>query len=221
MNGVLFQFREKSVTAVSTDSFRLVKATLRSEKSDYPHELDIIIPARTIDLLKKLDDDAVLSTIESHGKKTHVRIDSGNIVIIARLIDERFPPYETVIPQNNHIKAVVKKNDVLGSIRRVAILSNKISYQIRLKLEPDLMTILGEDEDVGDRAVETMPCLYSGATFEIGFNYNYLEQAVQNIESASGEEEVLFTFSESNKPALVKPNIESDDLLMLIMPVRL
>lgn len=222
MTGVLFQFRENFVNAVSTDSFRLVKATAHSETAAFPQDFDVIIPAKSIDLLKKSDGEVVMSVIESNGKTTHLRFDYSSTVFITRVIDEKFPPYETVIPKENPIVVLVNKNDVIEAIKRVAIFTNKETKQIKLKLETDRLTITGEDEESGNLAVERINCEYSGEDLFIGFNYQYLEEALKNIDADETEDNLIeISFSEPSKPALVSPKSDKDDLLMLIMPVRI
>jgi DNA polymerase III subunit beta len=222
MTGVLFQFRGTYVNAVATDSYRLAYVVVRSEENNYPSELDIIIPARSVDLLKKLDEDVKMSIIETQEKITHVRFDIGNTVFITRIINERFPPYESVIPKDNNLIVLVDQRQLLGAIRRVAIQTSIISKQIKMTLDNDTMTISGRDEEYGTEGDESIECTYSGELIDIGFNYKYLEEALQNIEVDSKTDyQVQLTFSEATRPSLVRPKNESDEMLMLIMPVRL
>lgn len=220
MNGVLFQFRETYINAVATDSFRLVKATLSSEKALFPNDLDLIIPARAVDILKKIDNDLVMSFIETNGKITHTRFDVGDTVFISKLIDEKFPPYESVIPKENPINVKISQKELIAAIKRVSIFTSEISLQVRIVLENDQLKVTGEDEETGANADEVITCDYQGEQFMIGFNHKYLEEALQNIET-SDDDEITVLLSEPTRPALIKPGTEKDDLLMLIMPVRL
>jgi DNA polymerase-3 subunit beta len=219
MTGVLFQFRETYVNAVSTDSFRLVKAVCKSDKPKYPNELNVILPSRTIDLLRKIDSDLTMSFIENQKKITHARFDFSETILITRVIDEKFPPYEAVIPSEYKMTVKVNKSDFLSSIRRVSIFTSSISNQIKLELENNEISITGEDEDSGSKAIEKIKCDYNQEKYLIGFNFKYLEDALHNIDDVN--EEVAISFTEQNRPAIIKANEDSDDLLMLIMPVRL
>ncbi len=222
MTGVLFQFRGAYVNAVATDSYRLSRAVVRDEKAQFPEELDIILPSRSVELLKKVDSDAVMSVIETQDKITHVRFDMGNTIFITKVIDEKFPPYESVIPDNNNLVVIVDKTKLGSALKRVAIFTSVISKQIRVSISENELVMKGEDEEGGTQANETVPCDYNGIPLEIGFNYHYLEDALQNIDSNSlDENKVYLTFSEPTKPVLVKPDFEGSELLMLIMPVRL
>jgi DNA polymerase-3 subunit beta len=221
MNGVLFQFRENYVNAVATDSFRLAKAVLRSETKRFPDDLDVIIPARSMEVLKKADEDVLMSVIETRGKQTHARFDFGDTVFITRLIDEKFPPYETVIPLSSNFKALVSQKELVSCIKRVSIFTSDVSHQIRVKFEPNQIIIIGEDEDTGAHADETLDCEYTGKSFEIAFNYKYLEQALDNLDGETEGNRVMVLFTEPAKPVIVRPERDNEDLLMLIMPVRI
>lgn len=220
MTGVLFQFRNTYLNAVSTDSYRLVKATYNTEPGQLPDELDIIMPSRTMDLLKKADSDVEFSFIKNNEKVTHIRFKIGKTVYISRIIDERFPPYESVIPTNNSITLTVNKSQLQSAIKRVAIFANDITKQLKVNISGSEMKLTAQDVDSGTKADENISCTLEGNDVEIGFNYKFLDEAIGHLNS-NDDDEVVFTLSESNKPALIMPERDSRDLLMLIMPVRL
>jgi len=220
MTGVLFQFRNNYLNAVSTDSYRLVKATYNTEAGQLPDELDIIMPSRTMDLLKKADSDVEFSFIKNNDKVTHVRFKIGKTVYISRIIDERFPPYESVIPTSNSITLTVNKSQLQSAIKRVAIFASDITKQLKVNISGTEMKLTAQDIDSGTKADENISCKLEGNDVEIGFNYKFLDEAIGHLNS-NDDDEVVFTLSESNKPALIMPERDSKELLMLIMPVRL
>lgn len=220
MTGVLFQFRSNYINAVSTDSYRLVKCVYKQEESNLPEELDIIFPIRIVEILRKTDNDVIFSFIKSSSKITHIRFEIGNTVYISRIIDEKFPPYESVIPDNNNISLTVNKNEFLAAIKRVAIFTNHITKEIKLNLSQNSILIEGEDEDSGTKADEKVDCTLSGEPITIGFNFKYLEDALNYIDT-SEDNTVTLTFSQPSRPVLMMPTENNDKLLMLIMPVRI
>ncbi|MCX6155045.1 MAG: DNA polymerase III subunit beta [Candidatus Kapabacteria bacterium] len=223
MTGVLFQFRGNRIHSVATDSYRLVKYTINSAQLNFPEQLDVIIPARTVDLLKKLDNDVFMAFLERRGKITHVRFEiGGETLIVSRIINEKFPPYESVLPKDNPIRATVDYGAVLSAIKRAAIMANEKSKQVQFIFDDNQLTITGEDEDSGTSAKEQLACEFPYPRFEIGFNYKYIEDAFSHIEiQGIRDNQAILTFSEPTKPALLIPNGDSDDLVMLIMPVRI
>jgi DNA polymerase III subunit beta len=226
MTGVLFQFRKEYVNAVATDSYRLAKAVTKSENASFPDDIDIILPKKIVEILKSAENDVLLSFLENGSKLTHIRFDIASTVYISRIIDEKFPPYEAVIPEDNDKSLIVDKSELLKAIKLVSIFSSNISKQIRVAVSSGQMIVKGQDDDSGSDAKETITCEYDGEELEIGFNFKYLEDAVSNIDPTENNT-VKFTFSESTRPALVMAdkvdddkNIEND-VLMLIMPVRI
>jgi len=220
MSGVFFQFRGDHVNAVSTDSYRLVKATIRRESNEFPNGLDVIIPGRAIELLKKVSNEVWLSFVKSGDKITHIRFDIGDMVFISRIIDEKFPMYESVIPTEDVARAHLSKADVIKALKRVSLFTNATTKQVRFAFEGDTLTVTGADDDTGTNARETINSDYEGDSLEIAFNYKYVEDALNHIEPKE-DDSVYIQFSGLNKPFLLMPEKESEELLNLIMPVRL
>lgn len=216
MTGVLLQFRGDHVTAASTDSFRLSRVIVNAGETEFPENLDVIIPARSIELLRKVDSDVTVSVT-----KTHAEFVMANTTIVTRVIDERFPPYENVIPKDNDKELTLNVKELIAALKRVAIFTNNKSYQIKMTVASDGVIIAGADDDSGANAQEQLPCDYSGPSFDIGFNYHYVLDGLQHLDSGSDNHECLFTFSSPTRAVLLKPNREDESLLMLIMPTRL
>lgn len=222
MTGVLFQFRETFVNAVSTDSYRLVKATVHADGAKYPQDFDVIIPSKAVELLRRSDNEVIMSFIETVGHISHARFDIGETIYITRVIQEKFPPYESVIPEGNPLRLEVNQEEITSAIRRVAIFTSAKSKQIQLSLSSGKLTIIGQDEETGNHAREEIPAEYEGDDLLIAFNHKYLDDSINNIDSKITEDNmVVMSFSEPSRPALVSPKAEKDELLMLIMPVRL
>jgi DNA polymerase-3 subunit beta len=214
MTGVLFQFRGNRVLGVATDSYRLARVTINA--SNLPEDLDVIIPSRAMEILRKVDSDVLMSVT-----RTHARFSLNNTTIITRIIDERFPPYENVIPADNDKTAIVNQRELVNVIRRVALFTSSSSRQIKISLEPNILHIHGEDDESGSIADESIACEFYGAEhFEIGFNHKYLEEALQQL-AIDGNTMIRFSFSSANRATLIEPEPGNNELLILVMPVRL
>ncbi|GAB5466392.1 MAG: DNA polymerase III subunit beta [Candidatus Kapaibacteriales bacterium] len=220
MSGVFFQFRGDSVNAVATDSYRLVKSNIKHDSTEFPNDLDVIIPSRTINLIRKFSEDIWLSFVKSDEKITHVRFDIGEVVFISRIIDEKFPSYESVIPKEFVAEAIVSKTDIAGALKRISALTNPTTKQVRFKFDSNALTVTGTDDDLGTNGRETVPAEFSGEDLEIGFNYDYVNDAISNIEPVE-DGNIFISFSGQNKPFLVMPSKESETSINLIMPVRI
>ena len=143
----------------------------------------------------------------------------GDIKMICRLIDERFPDYESVIPADNPYELIIDRNEFLGTLKRISIYANKTTNQVVLKLSGSELQVSAEDLDFSNEANERLACEYSGEDMEIGFNARFLIEMLNNINS----KQIKLNLSAPNKAGLLIP-VEKDkeeDLLMLVMPVML
>ncbi len=216
MSGVLVQLAEESVTFVATDAHKLVRYRRTDIGTDKPTSL--ILPKKALTLLKSsLPSDDSSVSIEYNNTNAFFRF--GNIHLICRLIDERYPDYEAVIPQVNPNKLTVDRLLFLNTLRRVVIFANKTTHQVRLKISGSELHISAEDLDFSNEAHERLSCQFEGQDMEIGFNAKFLVEMLNNLDSA----EVVIEMSTPNRAGLLIPAIKADneDILMLVMPVML
>ena len=150
---------------------------------------------------------------------SYVHFNLGNISMASRLIDERYPDYENVIPTNNTNKLTIDRVSLLGSLKRIAIYANRTTHQVKLSIAGNELRIFAEDFDFSNEANEHLPCAYEGNDLEIGFNAKFLVDMLSNLTS----EEVEFYLSVPSKAGLILPKDQEkeEDLLQLIMPVIL
>jgi len=214
MMGVLFQGKDAELRAVSTDGHRLVRLTYRQQKP-LGLKRDVVIPAKALQVLgKSIDEGDTAISISD----THVRFTFGQSILISRLIDEAYPNYESVIPADNDKQMTVKRDDMISSIRRVALYASATTHQVRFDIGASSLQITAQDIDFGGEARETVPCAFTGDKLEIGFNSVYLTDILSHLES----EQVAFRFSTPTRAGIVSPvGEDSDRVMMLVMPVRL
>lgn len=216
MSGVLVQLAEQSATFVATDAHKLVRYRRTDVSAEKPTSL--ILPKKAFSLLKSsLPSDDVNVSIEYNN--TNAFFQFGNINLICRLIDERYPDYEAVIPRLNPNKLTVDRSLFLNTLRRVVIFANKTTHQVRLKINGSELNISAEDLDFSNEAHERLSCQFEGEDMEIGFNAKFLVEMLNNLSC----EEVVLEMSTPNRAGLLVPAIkeEHEDILMLVMPVML
>lgn len=216
MNGIFVNLSDGKTSFVATDSHRLVR--YRYEGTEGNSNSSIIIPGKAFEQLKN----ALPSSpqeIQLEFNDTNVFFNFGNIKMVSRLIDERFPDYENVIPTSNDKNLNIDRLQLLSSLKRISIYANKTSQQIRFKLENNNLLISAEDVDFSNEAKENLPCDYDGDALEIGFNGKFLMEMLSHLDCDT----VHFEFSEPNRAALLYPHEASgdEDVLMLVMPVML
>jgi DNA polymerase III subunit beta len=216
MTGIFVQLRSDNVTFVATDGHRL----LRYRRTDITNtqEASLIIPRKAFTLLKStLPSEVTAVRVEFNQSNAFFSFD--NIRMICRLIDERYPDYENVIPVQNPNKLVIERGALLSSVRRISIYSNKTTHQIRLKLSGSELQVSAEDLDFSNEANERLSCQYEGEDMEIGFNAKFLIEMLNNLDS----DEITFELSTPNRAGLLMPiaNEDNETVLMLVMPVML
>lgn len=216
MTGVYMNLTETNTTFVSTDGHRLIRYRRVDVASDNGNA--IIIPRKALNLLKStLPSENTDVTVEFNVSNAFFRF--GNIKMICRLIDERFPDYENVIPTDNNNKMTINRSELLSSLKRIAIYANKTTHQVRLKITGSELQISAEDLDFANEANERLSCEHDGGDIEIGFNAKFLIEMLNNVDS----DKVELFLSEPNKAGLLVPTEKDDneDILMLVMPVML
>lgn len=216
MTGVYVSLGEKNTTFVATDGHRLVRYRRTDVKSENGNA--IIIPRKALNLLKAtLPIENTDVSIDFNMSNAFFKF--GNIRMICRLIDERFPDYENVIPGQNPIKMTINRADFLGSLKRISIYANKTTHQVRLKITGSELQVSAEDLDFSNEANERLSCEHEGEDIEIGFNARFLVEMLGNLEG----EQVRLNMSAPNKAGVLLPaeKDKNEDILMLVMPVML
>jgi DNA polymerase III subunit beta len=216
MTGVYVNLSEKNTTFVATDGHRLVRYRRNDIKSENGNA--IIIPRKALNLLKAtLPSENTPVSIDFNMSNAYFKF--GNIKMICRLIDERYPDYENVIPTNNTIKMAIGRTDFLSALKRISIYANKTTHQVRLKITGSELQISAEDLDFSNEANERLSCDHEGEDIEIGFNAKFLIEMLNN----SDTDQIKLMMSAPNKAGVILP-VEKDkneDILMLVMPVML
>jgi DNA polymerase-3 subunit beta len=216
MTGVFVDIQADNTTFVATDGHRLIRYRRTDIQSSTENRL--ILPRKALNLIKSsLPSEIVPVTTEFSNSNAFFSF--GNIKLICRLIDERYPDYDNVIPKANPFKLIVERATFLATLKRISIFSNKTTHQIRLKIEPTELTISAEDLDYSNEAVEKIACEFDGETLEIGFNAKFLSEMLSNLSSST----VMMELSQPNRAGLIIPTAKDDteDILMLVMPVML
>lgn len=216
MTGVNFELSNSGITFVSTDAHKLVRYSRTDAKSN--KSTSFIVPRKALSLLSNAmpaDDTQVKISYNN----SNAFFNFGNISLICRLIDARFPDYNAVIPTDNPNKLTLSNGDLLNSLKRLSIFANKTTHQVSLKLAGSDLTVTSRDIDNSNEAVEKLICNYSGEDIEIAFNAKFLIEMLSSMNT----DEVRMEFSTSTRAAILVPTnkTENEDVLMLVMPIML
>jgi DNA polymerase-3 subunit beta len=214
MTGTLLEFSEEGLRFVTTDGHRLVKYVNQNIKTEI--EEQYVIPERAISVLTKLLSETDVKICLS---KTNISFQIGSLEFISRLIGEKYPSYNSVIPLENENLLKVKTTDLLSTIKRMGLFSTSNSKQVKFSLDKDMLEVSAEDIDHGSNATEKVNCEYKGEPMDIGFNTTYVNDVLSHIEG----DDIVFKLHSPTKACIIEPTVlkENEDLMMLLMPVRL
>jgi DNA polymerase-3 subunit beta len=212
LNGLLLETGGGFVRTVATDGHRLALSEISVEDQAGPVE-QVIVPRKGVLELQRLlgDDGDVELTIGSN----HIRANIGNVRFTSKLIDGRFPDYDRVIPQveGNILKA--SRDYLRNALQRAAILSNEKYRGIRLDLARDCLRIQANNPDQ-EEAQDELEIEYSGEEMEIGFNVNYLLDALAAVDADTVE----MGFVDTNSSCMIY-GPDSENARFVVMPMRL
>jgi DNA polymerase-3 subunit beta len=223
MMGIYFEIGADEGRTVATDGHRLVRLKMDALVSE--EELSFIVPEKALSLAGRVagqqaKGEGGLCTV-SVGEG-HVGFNFGSARVMARLIDESYPNYQAVIPDQNEKRLTVGREALLAAVKRVGLYSSSTTNQIRLQIETDRVNVSAEDIERSSKAHEEVRCDFEGKgeqEMTIGFNANYLTEVLSNLDA----DDVVFQLSTPNRAGIVVPEEqdEGEDMLMLIMPVML
>ena len=216
--GAFLRIGGGSVRMVATDAHRLAKTTLPCEVDDTVTE-GIIVPPKALNNLSRLIGESETPSRITIGDN-HVVFDLENAQLYARLIEATYPDYERVIPGGNDKIVKVNREVLESAVRRVSVLSNSTTRQIRYSARPGFIELSSSSHDIGGEAREEVPAEYEGDTMDTAYDFRYLLDVVERIES----EDVVFRLDSPVSAGIITPSEEEregEDYQCLIMPLRL
>lgn len=215
--GVLFQISSNELRLVGTDGHRLSRIINRNFKFD-GENTEFIVPTKALSLLNKNVEQSN-ENVKIEFSKNYVVFELENIRIYSRLVESEYPDYDGVIPKSNSKELTLNTDHLMGSIRRVSIFSSTLTHQIQLSLSKDKFEVSSQDIDVGGEGREELDGEFEGESLDIAFNAQYFLDVLKHVDT----EQTRILMDTSITAAMILPlqQKENEDLLMLLMPVRL
>lgn len=214
INGVLWEAKGKKLVLVATDGRRLARCRLNLPSSPAANlsEHKLIVPAKTMSLLAKLP---------SHNKDTvalkltdnRAVIGCANVVVSSNLVEGNFPKYEDIIPTDYDKKLTLSTEAVLSAVRRAALLTSEESRGIKLSVGKDSLVFSARSPETGDAQIN-MSIKYDGEPIDVGFNPQFLIDALRVIQTPEFEMEL----GQPDRPSLIKSGLV---FLYVLMPINL
>lgn len=215
MNGIYFDLTADALAIVASDGHKLVRSKNFTIKSESPSAFNL--PKKPASLLKNIlnkdGDDAI---IKFDDRSAEIQFTDG--VMRCRLIDGRYPNYNSVIP-NNPNEVTVDRKGLQSALRRVLPFASESSQLIRFHIESGRFEVSSEDIDFSTSAKEQLSCEYNGSPISIGFKGSSLMEILGNITS----DNIIIQLADPSRAGIIVPaeQPENEDILMLIMPMLL
>jgi len=217
MGGIFIEASTDRITFVASDAHKLV----RYQRTDSHAEdnASFILPKKPASLLRNIlprEEGAV--TVEFDDKNAFFNLNDYKVV--CRLVEGNYPNYNSVIPKNNPRKVTIDRVEFYNTLKRVSVFSNQASNLVKLQLKGNQAMVSAQDIDFSISAYEKIKCQYEGEDMEIGFKSVFLLEILANISS----QDVMIELADPTRAGLFlpgEPDNESEDLLMLLMPMMI
>jgi len=214
LSGVYFIVDGDSVKFVATDSYRLAERGLKLEKK-IDGKLDCIVPAKTISELGKVTNRSGAKEVDISVSKNQILFKVGNVELVSRLIEGKFPDYERIIPKEGKTKVEVSVEDLSLVIKRVGLFAKENNNSIKLGATNDGKLVVSTDETkIGEEKAE-VAIKMDGENNKISLNSQYLLDVLTYIT----DEKVILEMNDKLSPAVIKP-LKRDDYVYIIMPLK-
>jgi DNA polymerase-3 subunit beta len=213
LNGLLMVIEDEQLKLVATDGHRLAFASRKVGGKNLSRQ-EVILPRKTIiELSKLLEDSDEPVAIDLSAAQAKFKF--GNVVLVSKLVDGKFPDYGRVIPQNQPKKLKLDRIALLQALQRAAILTSDKFRGVRWVLGDGSLKISCSNTEQ-EEAQEELDVPYKGEPLDIGFNVGYIVDVLNNVDVA----EVECGLGDANSSALFTLP-ERSDFKYVVMPMRI
>lgn len=217
ISGVYCSIAKDALEMAATDGNRLTRI-IEKINNDKEEEVHCVVPSKTLQeflriasVIKQSDDEKVSLYIE----KTKIVFKTSSMIMTSRLLEGEFPPYKQLIPQSCEKNAILKRDDLISALERVAVMVNERTNIVRFIFGENTLFLKADTPDAG-LGEDSISAQYSDEELTIAFNYKYVLDSLKIMES----DDVRIGLGGSLSATLFKP--ENDvDYICLIMPIQI
>ena len=215
LNGVFLHITEANgrnfLTGVATDSHRLSSSSLEISNKDFN---PLILPKKTVfqlcTLLSENNEQLLMQTSDNKIKFT-----LGNIKLISKVIDGKFPDYKKVVPTNNEKTLLVPSKDFISSIERVTSVSLDRKEGVKLSINKDNIQLSVNSANSGE-GNEKISAKFNSENLNISFNSKYLIDIATEVEDPN----LKMNLKDSTSPVLIQDGSDKNSYYV-IMPMKI
>lgn len=209
LNGILFSFKNNTLTMVATDGRRLAMV---EQELEFPqsHETEFIVPTKAVNELQRLLGDKGDVTIKVTGSQVGFDLDGS--FLVSKLIEGNYPNYRQVIPGEAKERIALERETLLKAVSRVSILSSEKSNSVKMQFSPGQVEIVASSPEIGE-ARESLAINYKGPPITIAFNPEFLMAPLRNLTA----DEIQLHLIDEISPGVLRTGT---NFLYVLMPMR-
>jgi DNA polymerase-3 subunit beta len=220
LNGALLVLKAESMAMVATDGHRLAHIEKLGESLEgISGEKKTLIPKKALAELSSLLGATEAEVIEYADDDQTLFFKIGGRVLTSRKLTGQFPNYEAVLPRDNTKFVIVRSEDLMASIQRVAQFADERSGAIKIRLEQNELKISAQSTDAGE-SEDIIETPYNYDPIVVGFNSSYL---IDYLRATGVTGEVRLEFKDAQSAGQMRPEDGSDDVKYryILMPMRI
>ncbi len=217
LNGAYWEFKADTMSMTATDGHRLATFSVTGDFKKQAGS-DMIVPPKALSHAVRIIGAEGGDGVKIAAHQNHVAFFIEGTTINSRLLEGPFPNYHQVIPKDNDKELLVGRDDITNAVRRVAVLSDTLTHQVKLTLGRKKLDLTVSTPDVGE-AKEELPCKFDSEKMEVGYNANYLLDVLKHLDG----DNVVFSLGTAVGAAVVSSAepAEGEEHTCLLMPLRL
>jgi len=220
LNGALLILKAESIAMVATDGHRLAHIEKSAESlANVSGERKTLIPRKALSELQSLLSNTDAETLDFAEDDHTLFFRIGHRVLTSRKLTGQFPNYEAVMPRENNKFVVVRSEELMGSIQRVAQFADERSGAVKLRMEQNEGKISSSSTDSGE-SEDTIETPYSFDPLVVGFNSAYL---IDFLKAIGNSGEVRLEFKDAQSAGQIRPEDPDSEYKYryIIMPMRI
>jgi DNA polymerase-3 subunit beta len=209
LNGVLVKVEGDTIELVATDGRRLAREA-GTCVNPAGVALSAIVPTKGLQQVDRVIADGD-ETVQIAVGNNHFCARTSRVTIVSRLVEGSFPNYRDVIPQNCKQKAILPREALISALRRASLVTSRDAQSVRLQFHPEGLTVSARSPE--GSAEETIACDYAGTSDVLGYNPEFLLDALNVLKSDS----VPFEWEGKTAPG----KLTEGSYTYVVMPVSL
>lgn len=214
ISGAFLSIKDKKITLVGTDSYRLAEKTITLDESVGDNK--IIIPIETIQEMIRIVSDTSEENINLYVDENQILFEADGIELVSRLTEGSYPDYRQIIPTESKTKIEVEVSELIQAIKRTSLFCKPGINDIKLSFVPDKgeIVLMSTSNQLGEN-ITTVQAKIEGIENEITFNYRYLLDGLNTL----GNNDLILEINDNSSPGLIKSENDKD-YIYIIMPIK-